>query len=139
MIFSTKLCKTLKLFMILVFKLSLLINHLKQFIYRDPDVLPYDHNIVKLKSPIRDCRYINASKISPPYVRSRLGTLSRSSLARSKIPSTTSFIISQGPLPNTCVHHLQMILEQKIDVVVMLTKLEEPAHEGKQQRFHFVP
>ena len=114
-------------------------NYLKQLIHRDPDVLPYDHNIVKLKSPIRDCKYINASKISPPYVRSRLGTLSRSSLARSKIPSTTSFIISQGPLPNTCVHHLQMILEQKIDVVVMLTKLEEPAHEGKQQRSHFVP
>ena len=48
-------------------------------------------------------------------------------------------IATQGPLPNTCVHHLQMILEQKIDVVVMLSKLEEPAHEGKQRRFHLLP
>ena len=36
-----------------------------------------------------------------------------------------SFISCQGPLTNTCDKHLQLIFEQKIDAVVMLTRLEE--------------
>ena len=36
----------------------------------------------------------------------------------------------QGPLPNTCVDHLQMIHEQKVDIVVMLTRLEEALAKG---------
>ena len=116
----------------LLFKLILKVS-----IYRDPAVLPYDHNIVKLKQPIRDCKYINASRISSPCLRQRTGTLSRTSLAKSKIPFNASFIISQGPLPNTCVHHLQMILEQDIDIVIMLTKLDEPIHEGYNKTILF--
>ena len=39
--------------------------------------------------------------------------------------SNINFIASQGPLPNTCKHHLQMIFELEIDFVIMLTKCEE--------------
>ena len=41
-----------------------------------------------------------------------------------------SFMACQGPLPNTCVDHLQMIHEQKVDIVVMLTRLEEALAKG---------
>ena len=45
--------------------------------------------------------------------------------------SNINFIASQGPLPNTCVHHLQMIYELEIDFVIMLTKCEEGEKKGK--------
>ena len=34
-------------------------------------------------------------------------------------------IATQGPLPNTIVHFLQMICEQKVDAIVMLTNIVE--------------
>ena len=40
-------------------------------------------------------------------------------------------IASQGPLPNTVVHFLQMIIEQKIDFTVMLCKSLEEDKNGK--------
>ena len=46
--------------------------------------------------------------------------------------SNINFIASQGPLPNTCVHHLQMIFELEIDFVIMLTKCEEGEKKGKK-------
>ena len=39
-------------------------------------------------------------------------------------------IATQGPLPNTVVHFLQMICEQKIDVIVMLTKTVEESRRS---------
>ena len=39
--------------------------------------------------------------------------------------SNINFIACQGPLPNTIVHHLQMLHENKVDIVVMLTNLKE--------------
>jgi protein tyrosine phosphatase len=39
-------------------------------------------------------------------------------------------MVSQGPTPFTIHHHLQMIHEQKVDVVVMLTRLVETAGQG---------
>ena len=89
-------------------------------------MVPYDHNIIKLNNPIRQCDYINASRISFPNNWNK----SRSSSAKTTDSRDVSFIVSQGPLPNTCVHHLQMIFEQNIDAVVMLTKLEEPSEMG---------
>ena len=44
---------------------------------------------------------------------------------KNDVCSNISFMSCQGPLPNTCDRHLQLIFEQKIDVVVMLTQLEE--------------
>ena len=86
-------------------------------------MVPYDHNIIKLNNPIRECNYINASRI---YLHNNLNK-TRTSSAKTTESNDVSFIVSQGPLPNTCVHHLQMIFEQNVDVVVMLTKLEEPS------------
>ena len=40
-------------------------------------------------------------------------------------------IATQGPLPRTIVHFLQMIVEQKIDAVVMLSKTSEKNKYGK--------
>ena len=34
-------------------------------------------------------------------------------------------IATQGPMPNTIIHFLQMICEQKIDAIVMLTRTFE--------------
>ena len=36
----------------------------------------------------------------------------------------------QGPTPVTCHYHLQMIHEQRADIVVMLTRLVEVAGQG---------
>ena len=96
----------------------------KFFAYnRNPNVLPYDHNIIKLKKPIRDCKYVNASRLN--LNKGSLATFIKKSASRN-----VSFIVSQGPLPNTCIHHLQMIVEQGVDAVVMLTKLDEPRQRG---------
>ena len=48
--------------------------------------------------------------------------------------SNINFIASQGPLPNTCVHHLQMIFEQKVDFVIMLTRCEERAAKDGEKK-----
>ena len=40
-------------------------------------------------------------------------------------------IATQGPLPKTVVHFLQMIVEQKIDAIVMLCKNLEKDKNGK--------
>ena len=45
--------------------------------------------------------------------------------------SNINFVASQGPLPNTCVHHLQMIYDNKVDLVIMLTKLTERSKRGR--------
>ena len=75
--------------------------------------------------PINGVDYINASYIT--------GDLSRYSLMASEAMldenvrddpddpsrwSNINFIACQGPLPETTVHHLQMIFENKIDIVV---------------------
>jgi protein tyrosine phosphatase len=36
-----------------------------------------------------------------------------------------TFIAAQGPLDHTVQHFLQMILENKVKIIVMLTKLRE--------------
>ena len=53
-----------------------------------------------------------------------------------------NFYASQGPLPSTCTHHLQMIFENNIDFVIMLTKLTEDENKGRltiivQKHFQF--
>ena len=65
-------------------------------------ILPYDDNRVILNAHIDDTDYINASWIT----------------GRREIAT-------QGPLPNTVVHFLQMICEQNVEAIVMLTKTIE--------------
>ena len=76
-------------------------------IFRDYNILPYDDNRVELKEPINGgaTDYINASWINGQ-------------------------IAAQGPLPNTVPHFLQMLLEQKIQLLIMLTKTEEVLKDG---------
>ena len=77
---------------------------LSYFIFRYNSFLPYDHNRVCLKKVIEDDDYINAS-----WIKEENNGLTENLL-----------IASQGPLPNTIVHFLQMIVEQNVEVIVML-------------------
>lgn len=62
---------------------------------------------MSLKIPIQGCDYVNASWIQP---------LDQDS---------TTFIAAQGPTRQSLEHFLQMIVENQVQLVVMLTKLEE--------------
>lgn len=77
--------------------------------FRYANVLPYDKNRVKVTPTDDFPDYINAS-----WIKNRVET-----------PSLPVFIATQGPLPHTTPQFLQMILEQNVHVVVMLTPLEE--------------
>ena len=76
--------------------------------FRDEIALPYDDNRVELKEPINEegDDYINASWINGQ-------------------------IAAQGPMPHTTPHFLQMLIEQKIQVLIMLTKTQEVLKDGK--------
>ncbi|XP_063260225.1 tyrosine-protein phosphatase non-receptor type 1 [Prinia subflava] len=68
------------------------------------DVSPFDHSRIKLNQGDND--YINASLI-------RMEEAQR------------SYILTQGPLPNTCGHFWEMVWEQKSRGVVMLNRVME--------------
>ncbi|XP_045151367.1 tyrosine-protein phosphatase non-receptor type 1 isoform X1 [Echinops telfairi] len=68
------------------------------------DVSPFDHSRIKLHHEDND--YINASLI-------RMEEAQR------------SYILTQGPLPNTCGHFWEMVWEQKSRGVVMLNRVME--------------
>uniref|UniRef100_A0A4W3J120 Tyrosine-protein phosphatase non-receptor type n=1 Tax=Callorhinchus milii TaxID=7868 RepID=A0A4W3J120_CALMI len=68
------------------------------------DVSPFDHSRIKLQQGEND--YINASLI-------RMQEAQR------------SYILTQGPLPNTCGHFWEMVWEQKSRGVVMLNRVIE--------------
>ena len=95
------------------------------FLPRFRNIVPYDHSLLKLIETIDECDYVNASSITTAKEPSPDHDVPKHSNSR------ISFLASQGPLPHTVPHHLQMIVEQKPCVVVMLTKLEETAPNGK--------
>lgn len=70
-------------------------------------MVPFDDNRVKLVQPVRGSNYINASWIQGQRE-----------------------IVTQGPLPNTIAHFLQMILEQNVEAIVMLTPTIELSRDG---------
>ena len=74
---------------------------------------PYDRNRVILKPDANGDDYINASWITG-----------------------NDMIAAQGPLANTVVHFLQMIVEQNIEAIVMLTKLSETSVKGTAKEIH---
>ena len=45
--------------------------------------------------------------------------------------SGRQFIATQGPLPGTIAHFLQMIVEQKVEAIVMLCKTSEKNKLGR--------
>ncbi|XP_048385144.1 tyrosine-protein phosphatase non-receptor type 2-like isoform X3 [Stegostoma tigrinum] len=68
------------------------------------DVSPFDHSRVKLQKADND--YINASLIVMEEAQ-------------------RNYILTQGPLPNSCGHFWQMVWEQKSRAVVMLNRVIE--------------
>ncbi|KAM4692556.1 tyrosine-protein phosphatase non-receptor type 1 [Rhinophrynus dorsalis] len=68
------------------------------------DVSPFDHSRIKLHRDDND--YINASLIKMEEAQ-------------------RSYILTQGPLPNTCGHFWEMVWEQKSRGVVMLNRVIE--------------
>ncbi|XP_053103589.1 tyrosine-protein phosphatase non-receptor type 1 isoform X2 [Hemicordylus capensis] len=68
------------------------------------DVSPFDHSRIKLQESDND--YINASLIQVEEAH-------------------RSYILTQGPLPNTCGHFWEMVWEQKSQGVVMLNRVME--------------
>lgn len=68
------------------------------------DVNPFDHSRVKLQNVEND--YINASLIVMEEAQ-------------------RSYILTQGPLPNTCCHFWLMVWQQKSKAVVMLNRVIE--------------
>ncbi|GAA95835.1 hypothetical protein E5Q_02492 [Mixia osmundae IAM 14324] len=79
----------------------------KGHLNRYKNIFPYDHARVRLAGgKTRDCDYINAS-----HVRLRA--------------STKSYIATQGPLDSTFAHFWQLVWQEKVSVIVMLTHLVE--------------
>ena len=81
------------------------------------NILPFDKNRIRLV-PIAGSRqsdYINASIIDG-------------------FQQKHAFIATQAPLENTVVDFWRMVLEQNVQIIVMLTKIEEKG----QVRNHFV-
>ncbi|KAM8884504.1 tyrosine-protein phosphatase non-receptor type 2 isoform 2-T2 [Synchiropus picturatus] len=72
------------------------------------DVSPFDHSRVKLKGTDND--YINASLVVVEEAQRR-------------------YILTQGPLSNTCGHFWLMIWEQKTKAVIMLNRVIEKGSE----------
>ncbi|KAM9785577.1 tyrosine-protein phosphatase non-receptor type 1 [Neosynchiropus ocellatus] len=68
------------------------------------DVSPFDHSRIRLQQSAND--YINASLISVEEAERK-------------------YILTQGPLPNTCGHFWQMVWEQQSVGVVMLNRVIE--------------
>uniref|UniRef100_A0A8D0BD08 Tyrosine-protein phosphatase non-receptor type n=1 Tax=Salvator merianae TaxID=96440 RepID=A0A8D0BD08_SALMN len=68
------------------------------------DVSPYDHSRVILRNTEND--YINASLVVNEEAQ-------------------RNYILTQGPLPNTCCHFWLMVWQQKTKAVVMLNRIVE--------------
>uniref|UniRef100_A0A4W5NUG7 protein-tyrosine-phosphatase n=1 Tax=Hucho hucho TaxID=62062 RepID=A0A4W5NUG7_9TELE len=76
------------------------------------DVSPYDHSRVKLENSEND--YINASLVVVEEAQ-------------------RTYILSQGPLRNTCGHFWLMIWEQDSKAVIMLNRIIEKGSEKCSQ------
>ena len=104
--------------------------------FRYENILPYDHTRIQLKEEIEigeeTCDYINASWIT---MTDEIQKIANPSGTRKPIAPTgpckdVSFLASQGPTKLTNPHFLQMIHEQKVDAIVMLTRLVETVGQG---------
>ncbi|MES1905808.1 MAG: hypothetical protein MHPSP_003106, partial [Paramarteilia canceri] len=83
-----------------------------------PDIFSSDKAIIKLPQTTENpFGYINASKITFENCG-------------------VTFYASQGPLMETVEHHWQMIWQEKISLIIMLTHYEE---DGKQKCYDYLP
>ncbi|TRY58173.1 hypothetical protein DNTS_017297 [Danionella cerebrum] len=79
------------------------------------DVSPFDHSRVKLENMEND--YINASLVVMEEAQRR-------------------YILTQGPLRNTCSHFWLMIWEQKTKAIIMLNRIIEKGSTGETREIH---
>ena len=101
----------------------------------NPQILPFDHNRVKLRNPIDGNDYVNASKLSQP---SDNDPTYDQILYTDYVPFfKIGFFVGQDPTPNTLRHYHQIIHENLINVVVRLTSEPStiPLQEGKVTHF----
>ena len=100
-------------------------------IYRFGNIHPYDFNRVKLKTPINGVDYINASYITGDLAKNPANPDQPDDDEVKDDPtnparwSNINFIATQGPLPETVGHQLELICENKVDIIVMLTRCTE--------------
>lgn len=92
-----------------------------------PDNVPFDHNRVRLKTPVEGCYYVNASWISSLTEDSTYDELIYTTYLPYK---NIKFAIGQNPLPATMQHHYRMILENQFEMLIRFNG------EGKQSDFH---
>ena len=92
-------------------------------------VLPYDQNRVKLQTLINGMDYINASWIQKVKEDSAYDDL------YDFMPSSgMNIILTQDPTSDTMPHYLQMILEQRIDIIVHIGS-ERNVPKWRKNRF----
>ena len=77
-------------------------------------MIPYDNNRVILLNKINSVDYVNASWIKNVTMT----------------PNMPTFIAAQGPFSHTIPHFLEMVLENKVTAIVMLTKLKETVKDN---------
>ena len=79
--------------------------------------LPFDCNRVELKNPVDGNDYVNASWIKSNTEDSTYDEIVYSDY----IPyAKIDFIVGQKPLPNTLLHHYQMLHENKVDIEIYI-------------------
>jgi len=101
-----------------ILKKTTVSSHEKNLIHnRYKDIVPYDDNYIALKSPLfqdpPETNYVNASRIKFPGIEQ-------------------AFIASQAPQPESFAHFWQMVVEEEVEVIVMVTQLVE----GKKVKAH---
>lgn len=74
------------------------------FYFRNNKVMPYEGNRVKLNVPLDGEDFVNASFIKP------------------STSSSPQFIVAQDPLTSTVTNFLQMVVEQNVKMIIMLSK-----------------
>ncbi|XP_053323226.1 tyrosine-protein phosphatase non-receptor type 3 isoform X2 [Spea bombifrons] len=82
---------------------------------RYKDVLPYDTTRVVLEG---NEDYINASYVNMEIPSSNI---------------VNKYVATQGPLPHTCAHFWQMVWDNKLSLIIMLTTLTERGRTKCQQ------
>ena len=93
------------------------------------NILPYDFNRIKLKTPIDGIDYINGNYITGQL---SMGDSGKDIIEEKPVKAFEfskfryiNFLATQGPLQITLPHHWQAIYENDVDIIVMLTKLKE--------------
>ena len=99
-----------------------------------PEILPFDHNRVKIKSPIDGCDYINATWLTNTSEDSTYDELIFTTYQPYK---NINFIVGQDPIPATMQHHFRLIIENKIDLVVSFGDKESPSNFNVGETYAF--